>query len=316
MSEDRDAFIPARRPRWNRLENLLSQRRLRQAEDWSELSKLYRSTCADLASAQARELPRDILAYLDQLSGRAHNRLYAIRRRGGLGIAALLYREFPIELRKQWALFLVANLFFYGPMTVGIVGSLLDSSFAFSILPESQLKAMESMYSSSEMERAAGEDAAMAGFYVWNNVGIAFRCFATGALAGLGSVFYLVYNGLVLGAVKGHLFSVGYGMNLLSFIAGHGPWELTGVVVAGTAGLKLGYAMVVTDGRTRAGSLKAAGPSLYRLVTGATGLLLVAAAIEGFWSAGPVPPAGKYAFGLFQIIIVAAWILLGGRGRK
>jgi len=39
----------------------------------------------------------------------------------------------------------------------------------------------------------------------------------------------------------------------------------------------------------------------------------VAAAVEGFWSAGPAPDSWKYAFGLVQIGIVAAWLALGGR---
>ena len=72
----------------------------------------------------------------------------------------------------------------------------------------------------------------MAGFYVWNNVGIAFRCFATGALFGLGSVFYLVYNGLVLGTIEGHLWARGMaGRSRTSRSATHrgssraSPWQ-------------------------------------------------------------------------------------------
>jgi len=113
--------------------------------------------------------------------------------------------------------------------------------------------------------------------------------------------------------VKGYLFAVGYGGNLLDFIAGHGPWELTGIVVSGTAGLRMGWAMVVTGGRTRVGSLREAAPALYRLVVGAVALLLVAAVIEGFWSATPMPSVAKYSFGLVQVAIVAAWLGLGGR---
>jgi len=101
---------------------------------------------------------------------------------------------------------------------------------------------------------------------------------------------------------------------LLRFTAGHTPWELTGVVVAGTAGLRLGWALVVTDGRTRAGALREAGPTLFRLVVGATALLLMAAAIEGFWSASPVPMAGKLVFGGVQVVLVAVWLAFGGYG--
>ena len=153
----------------------------------------------------------------------------------------------------------------------------------------------------------------MAGFYVQNNVGIAFRCFATGALAGLGSIFFLVYNGLIIGATFGYLGNVGLGGNLLEFTSGHSAWELTGICLSGAAGLRLGWAMIVTDGRTFVGSLRRAAPELYRLILGTAVLLLVAAAIEGFWSASPVPRPVKYGFGVVQWFIVGGWLYFGGR---
>ncbi|MBT3218387.1 MAG: stage II sporulation protein M [Proteobacteria bacterium] len=311
MSEDRDTFVASRRPRWLKLERRLVTTRT--AEQWSELSSLYRAICADLARARTRNLPPDIQSYLDELAGRAHNRLYGVRRGGGLGLLEVVGREFPREVRRCWRFFLAANLLFYGPFIVGFVGSMANPGFASSVLPEAMLSQLEQSYSSADMARGSSFDAAMAGFYVWNNVGIAFRCFATGALAGLGSVFFLVYNGLTIGTVAGYLGSVGYGMNLLSFTSGHTAWELTGVVVAGTAGLRLGWAMVVTEGRTRVGSLRHSAPALYNLIVGSATLLLVAAAIEGFWSAGPVPLSGKLVFGAIQVLIVAAWLILGGR---
>lgn len=308
---DRDAFVAARRPRWRELDALL-QEGPDDGPEWARLAALYRGVAADLSRARGLGLPPDVLRYLDQLVARAHNRLYGAGRAGGGGLLHLVLAEFPAELRRGWPFFLAASALFYLPFALGTVGALVDTGFALAVLPQAQLEQMEAMYSGDELARAAGEDALMAGFYVWNNVGIALRSFATGAFAGLGSVFTLIYNGLVLGVVEGHLWSVGAGWNLLRFTAGHTPWELTGVVVAGTAGLRLGWALVVTEGRTRAGSLKAAGPALYRLVAGATALLLMAALIEGFWSASPVPMWGKLLFGAVQVVLVGVWLALGG----
>ncbi len=314
-NEQRDDFVARARPRWDALEKLMQLNRW-DAAQWSKASQLYRGVCADLARAQTLGLAQDVQRYLDQLAGRAHNALYGSRRPTGAGWLALMMSEVPREIRKQWTFVLAAGLLFYGPMTLGFVGSLLDTGFALAVLPEAQLEMMEDMYSSASPERGAGEDAAMAGFYVYNNVGIAFRCFATGFLGGLGSIFYLVYNGLVLGTVAGHLTAVGRGVNLLNFTSGHSAWELNGIVLAGAAGLRMGWALVVTEGRTRVGSLRHAGPALYKLVVGATMLLFMAALIEGFWSALPfIPPPVKYAFGLLGIAIVFTWAGLGGRAR-
>ncbi len=308
---DRDAFVGARRTRWNALDRLV---RLgpREATEWSELASGYRALCGDLARARQLGLPSDVQGYLDELAGRAHNQLYGVRASSGLGLLRTVAVDFPREVRRQSRFFWLATALFYLPFGVGFLGAVADPTFAADILSAPQLAQLEQMYGDG-IGRGAGADVSMAGFYVWNNVGIAFRCFATGALAGLGSLFYLVYNGLVIGTVAGYLGSVGLGGSLLAFTSGHSAWELTGVVVAGTAGLRLGWSMIVTEGRTRMGSLRAVAPTLYRLVVGATALLMVAAAVEGFWSASPVPVPIKYGFGLVQIAIVASWLLFGGR---
>ena len=309
---DRDDFVKRRRARWAKLDGLLKNG-IRGAEGWSSLARLYRSIASDLSRARSLDLPPDVIRYLEQLTANAHNRLYGSRRVGGAtSIIQLVMVDFPVELRRQWRFFLLASLLFYGPFVVGAVGALLDQSFALAVMPESSLKAMEDMYSGDPISRQSGEDSMMAGFYVLNNVGIALRCFATGAFFGLGSVYTLVYNGVVMGVVEGYLWRVGAGWNLLRFTVGHTAWELTGVVVAGTAGMKFGWALVVTNGRTRAGSLKQAGLPLFRLVAGATAMLFIAAAIEAFWSASPVPLVGKLIFGGVQVVLLGVWLAVGG----
>lgn len=314
MIADRDAFVQPRRDRWEALQEIVDRGRLSPGE-WAELASGYRAVCADLARARSLELPSDVQGYLDDLAGRAHNRLYAVRPAGfgrSLWLEAVV--GFPRTLRAEWRFFLLASALFYVPFAVGFTGSFLDAGFAASVLPEGSLEQLESMYSTADLERgSAGADAGMAGFYVFNNVGIAFSMFSTGVLAGLGSLFFLVYNGLVVGAQAGYLAGVGMGLNLLEFTAGHSAWELTGVCVAGAAGLRLGWAVVVRDGLPLFLSLKRAAPALFRLVLGVAMLLFVAAAIEGFWSASPVPRAGKFAFGAVQWVIVFGWFAWGGR---
>lgn len=309
---DHDAFVRQGRARWDALEGLLRKHRLAPAE-WSELAAMYRGVCADLSRSRSLPVSDEVRRYLDELAGRAHNRLYRTHTGSGWSILRMAVVEAPAEIRAQWRYFLAASLLFYGPFLAGGLGALWDVEVAATILSTEQLAQMESMYASEEMVRGSGQDAQMAGFYVWNNVGIALRCFATGILAGLGSMFFMVYNGLTIGTVFGYLFHVGNGFNLLAFTAGHSAWELTGIVVSGAAGLLMGHAVVDTGGRTRVGSLRRVAPSLVRLVLGATFLLLVAAAIEGFWSASGWPMAVKFGFGAVQVGLVALWLLLVGR---
>ena len=153
----------------------------------------------------------------------------------------------------------------------------------------------------------------MAGFYIFNNVGIAFRCFATGILFGLGSVFFLIFNGLFTGTVVGEVARSGHLHNILTFMCGHSVFELTAIVFAGAAGLQMGYALVRTDGRTRWGSLRAQAREIATLVIGTASMLFVAAGIEGFWSPSAVPAPIKWAVAGALGLLLVAYFTLAGR---
>ena len=155
----------------------------------------------------------------------------------------------------------------------------------------------------------------MAGFYVYNNVGIAFRCFATGVLFGFGSVFFLVYNGLNIGTVFGYVESLGHGRNLFTFVSGHSAFELGAVIIAGAAGLRLGYSLLDTEGKDRLSSLRAAGKPAITLVLGAACMLLIAAGVEGFWSPSSVKDEVKWAVGVANALLLLAFFRHAGRAR-
>lgn len=313
---NQDAFIAARQSAWTELENLLAQgKELHRRPAWeiSRAANLYRSVCADLMRARARFGP-DLVRYLDGLAARAHNTLYGTRSYRIAALWELVAHDFPRTLRKRWRFFALASALFYVPMLFGIFGTLMSAEFAETILPRFQLAMMEEMYAEGfDAGRDVGTDSAMAGFYVMNNVGIAFRCFATGILFGIGSLFFSIYNGLVIGVTLGWVIRVGHGSNILTFICGHGPFELTAIVISAAAGLQMGWALVKTDGRTRLGSLRSQARELGQLIMGAAAMLLIAAVLEGYWSPSGLPPPVKWAAsGVFSMLVVL-WLTLGGR---
>ncbi len=256
----------------------------------------------------------DVVAHLDGLASRTHNALYAPRPYRLDAAWHLLSRGFPRTLRKNWRFLVVATFLFAFPFVVGIAGSLTSAEFARGVLPTSMLEQMAENYAEGfESGRGGGQDSAMAGFYVYNNVGIAFRCFATGILFGAGSVFFLVYNGLIIGTVFGYVMTQGGGTNILTFTSGHAPFELTAIVISGAAGMQMGYALVDTGGRTRLGSLRSQSKELVDLVVGTAVMLVIAAAIEGFWSPSSVSPEVKWAFAGCSWLAVFAYFILAGR---
>jgi uncharacterized membrane protein SpoIIM required for sporulation len=222
--------------------------------------------------------------------------------------------SFPRAVRKHRVAMIVSLLLFFVPFAGGLLRTLADPTFAASVVPESMLRPLLHAYREGFHDgRGAGTDAAMAGFYVNNNVGIALRCFATGFAFGLGSAFYLVENGLVTGSIMGYIGAHGAGDNIFTFVVSHGSLELGAIVLAGGAGLSLGWAIVAPGEQTRLASLQATARSVTVVVFGAAVMLFMAAAVEGFWSASSAPAAVKRGVGAGIFVALAAYILLAGR---
>jgi uncharacterized membrane protein SpoIIM required for sporulation len=133
-------------------------------------------------------------------------------------------------------------------------------------------------------------------------------------LFGLGSVFFLIFNGLVIGAVSGHLTEIGSGQTFWSFVIGHGAFELTAIALAGAAGLQLGWALIAPGQLTRGESLRRAARKSVQMLCGVMIFLLIAAFIEAYWSSTIlIAPWVKYLVGAILWILVAAYLSLAGR---
>jgi uncharacterized membrane protein SpoIIM required for sporulation len=317
------AFTERRRSDWERLDSLVRKvqhvglRRLA-PDEVVHLSPLYLDLCADLSRAQAARYGAQLLDYLQGLTAASHAVLYSGQASGSLPGASAwraAFDAFPRAIRRHRYAMLVSFLLFFVPFFAGLAATLLDPGFAASIAPESMLRPLvESYRAGFDAGRGSGVDAAMAGFYVHNNVGIALRCFATGLAFGVGSAFYLAYNGLVTGAIIGYVAARGAGGNIFTFIVGHSSLELGAIVLAGGAGLSLGWSLIAPGERTRLASLQSSARSVTPIVMGAATMLFMAAGIEGFWSASSVPAAVKRAVGAAMFLAVASYIALAGRG--
>jgi uncharacterized membrane protein SpoIIM required for sporulation len=168
-----------------------------------------------------------------------------------------------------------------------------------SVVSADKVSSFEEMYSPAAHSigrvRTATTDWMMFGLYIRNNIGVAFQCFAGGLFAGIGSLFFLAYNGAFAGALAGYLTERGLSGTFYSFIVTHSAFELTAIVLSGAAGLRIGNALLAPGRLTRVQALVQATRDAAILLYGVTAMLLVAAGIEAFWSsAGWLPPVVKY----------------------
>jgi uncharacterized membrane protein SpoIIM required for sporulation len=316
VKQTQDEFVSARQAAWAELDALLAKKRVLHKLPPTSISRaasLYREICSDLMRARGAGYSADVVDVLDSLAARACAAMYSAPpyRLGALW--ELVASGFPTAVRRNARFVALATVLFVLPGVLGFVGASRSRGFAVQIMSESMVAQMEKSYSELGRGREDGGDAMMASFYVYNNVGIAFRCFATGILFGLGSIFFLVYNGLVIGVVAGAVSAAGHGRNLFTFIAGHGAFELTAIVLSGAAGIAMGYALVDTGPQTRWASLRAKSGDLFRMIMGAALMLLVAAFIEGFWSRSTVLPQVKWGVAGTLYLLVLCYLFFAGR---
>jgi len=227
--------------------------------------------------------------------------------------------RFPALVRDEWRLVLAAALLFFGPLAALLALLQFFPDFVHYLLSPEQIARFHEMYDPAARRlgmREADTSLLMFGFYIWNNVQIGFQTFAGGLLFGIGSLWFLASNGVVIGAVAGYLTHAGYHETFWSFVAGHSSFELIAIVLSGAAGLRLGVAVIAPGGRTRKAALVAAAKPAVRMMYGAAVLFLIAAFVEAFWSPlTEVPYRVKIGAGLAGWAVLFAYFALLGRAR-
>ncbi|KMT54355.1 stage II sporulation protein M [Pseudomonas fildesensis] len=288
--------------------------------DVADFPHQYRRLCQHLALAQERGYSSYLVDPLQQLALRGHQQLYRHRSQLGANLLSFVLADFPRLVREQWHFVLIASLLFFGSLVGIALLVYLFPDLIYSIVSPQQVAEMQSMYDPDASrlgrvaERASSEDWMMFGYYVMHNIGIAFQTFAAGLLFGLGSVFFLIFNGLIIGAISGHLTEIGYGQTFWSFVIGHGAFELSAIALAGAAGLQLGWALIAPGHLTRGESLRLAARKSVQMLCGVMVFLLIAAFIEAYWSSSTsIAPWVKYLVGAGLWLLVAAYLTFTGR---
>lgn len=302
-------------PAWTRFEAMLEG----QAAGDDDFPARYREICAHLALARDRHYPLAMVERLNNLVLAGQQRLY--RHQGGLwhDFAGFLVHGFPTLVRRHARLFWLAAACFYLPL-LGIAGAIQwHPELVYSLMSAEEVHQYESMYAPGKAMLGARDQSTnlmMFGYYIQHNTGIGFQTFAGGLFAGLGSLFFLMFNALAIGAVAGHLLRIGYHDTFLPFVATHGAFELTAIIISGMAGMLLGLGLLAPGQYRRRDALLLRGREAVRLMYGAALLFLVAAGVEGFWSANAaIPPAIKFPVAALAWMLVTAWLALAGRGR-
>ncbi len=305
--------------RWVEYERLVTlMEKGKRAADAGELPRLFREVSLDLSLAESRMYGARVTERLNELVIRGYELIYRTRRGTWAEVIAFVAVKFPQAVRADWKLFWLCSAVFWLPFFAMMLSAHHDIRWIQAVLGADGMASVEQMYGGkqeqlSHLRSEYGSNFEMFCFYIYNNVAIDFRIFAGGIAAGLGTLFFLLFNGLHIGAAAGYVNHACNPPSFWSFVAGHSSFELIGMIVAGMAGLRLGLAVLRPGRLPRTRALVEASKQALPLIYGAALLTTLAAVVEGFWSAQDIPYAWKYALGAVAWAGHIAYFTLAGR---
>lgn len=319
------ALLEKRRSNWQELEKLcevmeVGGRTDQAGTDYAgaagvaRFASLYRGTCADLALADAYQLPPTTVTYLHRLVARSHNQLYRAGKFEPASWFDVLFRQAPQQIFADPCV-RIATLIFFGLFTLSMYlgyEQTVFPTFAESVVGGEQLEQLEDSFD-EPISASLTHYVSMSGFYIMHNTGIGLKCFAYGVLI-VPCLFILSFNGVSLGAMFGYMArgDVSGSENFFHFVTAHGPFELTAIALSAGAGLRLGVGLFATGGLSRLDSLRRSANRAVPIMSASAALFVCAAITEGFLSPSPAPYLLKAGWAIMSSSMISFYFVVLG----
>lgn len=311
---DIDRFIVRNAGAWQRLEELSRRgrnpRRLAPGEI-DELVELYQRVSSHLSHARAAYADPALTARLTRLVSQANGVIYRSRGRSARAMGEFFAWRFPAAVWQSGRFVAASAALLLVPALV-LGAWIAGSDEALDALGSEAARAaylerdFEAYYSSEPATQFATE-------VTVNNIQVAITAFAAGILLCVPTAYLLVLNGANIGAAGGLFADAGELDRFFGLILPHGLLELTAVVIAGAAGLRLGWAVIDPGDRTRGQALGAEARRTGVIALGLVVAFAAAGLIEGFVTGRVGSTAVRVGIGAVAELAFLTWIVVQGR---
>ncbi|MBI4883250.1 MAG: stage II sporulation protein M [Actinobacteria bacterium] len=309
---DIDAFVAAHQGAWWRLQHLTERARKAKRvtpDELDELVHLYQQGGANLAHSRVEYAADSMLVNrLTLLVSDAHGVLYGQRetevRRGIQQFATITFPAAIYSLRRYIA---IAAALTFLPWAILQIWLAISPAAFDVVAPDAAAQQyieqdFESYYSNQPSQNFATE-------VFLNNIRVGFLAFAAGVLLCVVTAALLAYNGANVGIAGGLFTHVGQADKFWGLILPHGMLELSAVIVAGAAGLRIGWAIIDPGDRTRANALTEEARRSGSVLVGLVVAFLLAALVEGFVTGRPWPTSLRIGIGVLVFVLFWGWTI-------
>jgi uncharacterized membrane protein SpoIIM required for sporulation len=304
-------WLHKRRPYWERLAKLIAQTDssglggLTRAE-LEETALLYRQAASDLSTLRRDPSARAYADHVNQLLARAHHIIYSTRRTSLLHLFRSVRDEYPAVFQRNLYYVLFALAITLAGTLLGTVVTLAHPQFMRHMLGPQIVATIErhEMWTKSIVAIAPMASSGI----MTHNLTVCFVAFAGGIVFGLGPLYSMFLNGLLLGVLGVACQQHGMSVDLWSFVAPHGSLELPSIVLSGAAGFRLAQGVLFPGFYRRRDSIAQAGVEAARLIAGMIPLLIIAGTLEGFFSPSSAPVWLKFTVGGILFTLLLLWL--------
>ena len=314
----------AREEEWRRLETMLARAerkspRALSDEDLMALPVLYRGALSSLSVARETSLDLELITYLEVLCARAYFYVYGVRTSPWRRLAAFFANDWPAAIRSLWRETLVSAFLTLLGVAAGYLLVASNPLWFEAFVPEALASGRNFAASPEYLRHTLYDDgprnflAILSTFLFTHNAQVSILCFALGFAFGVPTAFLLIYNGGMLGAFFALFVSRGLGIDLGGWLIIHGSTEIFAIVIAGAAGLRIGWSVVFPGDSARLTSAANAGKTAGIAMAGVVMMLVAAAILEGFGRQLITNGIARYAIGMGMLILWLAYYYLPRR---
>lgn len=275
------AFVKQNKNKWLKFESLLQNKNKLQPQT---LSDIYIEISDHLSYSKTFYPKSNTTVYLNQLAASAHQRIYKNKKESKNRVITFYTKEFPLFFYRFQKQLLLAFLIFALFSAAGAFSAAADHTFVRSILGDAYVNmTLQNIAEDDPMAvyKKMGETDMFLGITI-NNIRVALIAFSLGLLAGLGTVFVLMQNAVMLGSFQYFFYDKGLLWESARTIWIHGTIEISVIIIAGCAGLVVGKSMLFPGTYKRLTSFTKGVKNGLKIVISTVPFFIIAGFLEGF----------------------------------
>lgn len=316
-------FLKSNEKRWRQIEAIAEGKQQTSPDD---LANIFIQLSDDLAYAQTNYPDSPTTDYLNQMTVQLYRIIHKNKKFHFNRLFSFWQYELPLEFRKAHKQFLISFIIFSVFVLIGLVSVHYEEDFAKVVLGNDYVEMTEQNINNDDpmavykkgdgSANAFGEKAFMFIRITLNNIKVSIYTFIGGAVFGLGTIYILFKNGVMLGVFQWYFYTKGLLFSSFLTIWIHGTIEISCIIIAGGAGLVIGSGFLYPKTHSRMNSFVKHAKRGVKIMIGIIPLIIMAGLLEGFvtrhtewhWSIKLSIILSSLAFVLFYFVFYPIWL--------